>query len=63
MKSFYLIWNPDANMPPRVRFETLEEAKKIAKEMVERHKAQFFVLKATSLAEPAPMPVKVTTLK
>ncbi len=62
-KSFWILWCPSYPAPPKVRFNTLEQAQKVAKEMAQRNGTQFYVLKAVSLSERALPPVKTTKLK
>lgn len=35
-KKFYILWNPDGQTPPTVRFKTYEEAAKVAEAMQKR---------------------------
>lgn len=62
-KHFFIIWNPRAPMPPRVRFETLKNAQRIAEQMAQRHGEPFYVLKAISLAQRSAPPVETKKLK
>lgn len=36
MKTFFILWNPDGRTPPTARFETYEEAAKVAEAMQKR---------------------------
>ncbi len=58
---FWILWNPNAKIPPTVRFNTYKEAFDVAKKMAMRHHEQFYVLKAQLLVEP-PAGVKTTEL-
>ena len=60
-KTFYIIWNPMSDLPPRVRFETRQKAEKIAEMMAAKFGEPLYVLRAGSLFERGP--VAKTTLR
>lgn len=62
MKSFYVLWNPRSNLPPRVQFDTEYEAQEVAAVMARKNDEPFYVMRAVSLSEVAETPVKVTKL-
>lgn len=47
-KSFFIIWNPGFNVPPKVKFATLAEAKEIAQKMARQYKGNFYVMRAVA---------------
>lgn len=62
-KHFFILWNPRSTTPPRVRFETLKEAQRIAEDMAQRHGEPFYVMKAVALAQRSAPPVETKKLK
>ena len=48
-KEFYIIWQPESQLPPKAIFTTHEIAMGVADEMALRHEVTFFVMKAVSL--------------
>lgn len=61
-KPFYILWNPDSHMPPRVVMKDDAEAKEVAEDMARRHKQKFYIMKAVASVEVAPTPVVFTSL-
>lgn len=60
--SFYLLWNPAHPSPPKVRFATLDEARRIARALAERDGSTMYILKAGECFGP-PTAVVHTKLK
>lgn len=54
----YILWCPTSHLPPRVILEGMEEARKVAKEMTERHGSEFIICE---LKESYSRKKKVTT--
>ncbi len=50
-ETFYILWNPVSQLPPTVRFDSLEEARQAATVMALRHREQFYVMKSEMLFE------------
>ena len=63
MKAFWILWNPDYDRPPRVRFSTKAEALDVAQQMAVNLKVTLYVLKATDEVKLQTPPVEVTRLK
>lgn len=42
--TFWILWNPASDLPPRVKFTTLDEARKGALAMARKHGGTFHVM-------------------
>ena len=59
-KKFYILWNPESDRRPQVKFETKAEAEKVAQEMADRHRpAKFYVMECVGVAGVEQAPVKL----
>lgn len=61
-KTFFIIWNPESDLPPRVRFENKTDAEKVAESMALRFGEPFFVCEVQTLYL-RPLKAKKTVLK
>lgn len=61
-KSFWILWQPNSNKPPTVKFHNYTEAEKAASTMATAHGVPFYVMRASALVEPVLAPIKVTAL-
>ena len=62
-KGFFILWNPASNLPPRVQFDSIDAALKIAVLLARREKQGIFVLEPVAVAEVEPTPVKVRRIR
>ena len=62
-KGFFILWNPASRLPPRVQFDSIEAALKVAVPLARREKQPFFVLSPVAIAEVEPTPIRVTRFK
>lgn len=56
-EGFYVLWQPDSSLPPKVRFYTKDEAYRAAELMTRKHKVPFYVMKAEGLCQAANQPI------
>jgi hypothetical protein len=59
--AFFLLWNELSELPPRVKFETLEEASRVGEKLARKTGQPFHILKVLRKIERQPLPVKVTS--
>lgn len=50
--SFFILWNPLSEKPPRVVFATIEKAEEIAKRATIKYGCTFFVMQARTRVDP-----------
>lgn len=55
-RQFYIIWQPESNLPPTKTFSTEARAWEIAELMANKHRKKFFVMKAVGFSEPVKAP-------
>jgi hypothetical protein len=60
---FFILWNPASNLPPRVQFDSIVAALRVAMPLVRKEKQSIFVLKPVAIAEVTPTPVKVRRIR
>lgn len=59
MKPFFIIWNPTHPYPPKVRFDSYEQAAKVAERMAEQNVGEeFYVLETVARATVKPAVVE-----
>lgn len=63
LKTFWILWQPASDVPPRVRYDTKKAAQEAAEVMTARHQVEFYVLKTEALCQISVAPIKWTTTK
>lgn len=65
MREFWILWQKESELPPRVMFSDAVGATEAARGMAQRFGTRFYVLRAESFAEPMTYspPVKVEKLE
>jgi hypothetical protein len=59
--SEFILWNPDSDLPPRIRFGTRDHATMIASSMAARYQSKFYVAKlVTEVAPPTVTVLDIT---
>ena len=51
MNTFYIVWGPASDLPPRRRFDTYQQAAEVAVKMTERYHQPFYVMQAKAVAD------------
>lgn len=51
-EKFWIIWNPQSDRPPQVRYSSEKEAEEVAKKMVKEHHQSFIVMESRHGYEP-----------
>lgn len=59
---FWILWQPESSLPPRVKFKTQKEAERVAEIMARKHRKVFYVLRAIAEFEVLPTPVSKVVL-
>jgi len=54
---FFILWNPDSELPPTVPFRSLKVAQAAAERMAREHGGTFFVCRAVASAQREEAPV------
>lgn len=57
-KSFWILWQPDCSLPPKVRFSSKRAAQDAAEVMTSKHKVEFYVMRAEAVCQICPTPIK-----
>ena len=52
-ENFYILWQPESDLPPKVKFYDRDEAQRAADLMAKKHNAPFYVMKADALCQLA----------
>lgn len=53
-KFFFLVYNPHAPMPPKIRFETIAEASKAAQQLARKFGGRYYVMRAVEEVTGSP---------
>lgn len=62
-ETFWILWQPDHDSPPVVRFTTKKEAQEAAEVMTLRHKVEFYVMRADAVCQISAPPIKWANAK
>lgn len=62
MKSFWILWCPSSDLPPKVKFDSYHAAEKVARQMSTQYSDVFYVMRASCKVEPPESLAKVTVL-
>lgn len=54
---FYILWQPESNLPPTTKFFNRKEAYEIAENMTRKHKVSFYVMKAQGVCSISEAPI------
>lgn len=58
--AFFILWNPDSELPPKVMFQTIKQAEIAGEQMARKTGEGFIIMKAVRKLELPPPPLKVT---